>query len=115
MTPIQNAIIEHHKNNLDAYRIAELTKCSFQHVYYTINRWKKNELVRSIRQHKVLCKCPRCNVMHKIRMNWTGREKIPRFYCEACRRVVENDISDGMAIGYDDKRDYEEGKDDSEV
>ena len=32
---------------------------------------------------KVVCKCPTCGRLHKIKMEWTGKG-MPRKYCDGC-------------------------------
>lgn len=32
---------------------------------------------------KVVCKCPACGKLHKLKLNWTGNGT-PRKYCESC-------------------------------
>ena len=36
----------------------------------------------------IKCFCPKCEKMHKARMEWKGHG-VPRVYCEDCRRSVE--------------------------
>lgn len=34
------------------------------------------------------CYCPRCEKIHKMRIEWKGHG-MPRMYCEGCRQTVE--------------------------
>jgi hypothetical protein len=35
----------------------------------------------------VVCKCPKCEVIHKIKMYWTGKG-MPKIYCDKCMPVI---------------------------
>jgi hypothetical protein len=39
-------------------------------------------------EQSTLCKCPRCEKLHKMRIHWVGNG-IPRKYCTPCRHVVD--------------------------
>ena len=45
------------------------------------------------------CKCPRCEKIHKTRVDWTGRG-IPKIYCGNCQYIVaDRDYDAYMVVG----------------
>ena len=52
------------------------------------------ELAKGIKEWK--CKCPGCGKMHKMKLNWKGRNPVPPMMCKPCRTgdTYEPEISE---------------------
>jgi hypothetical protein len=53
------------------------------------DRKQKERIPKHISSGKdvVICKCPKCEVEHRLYMRWSGRGT-PRVFCTACRAML---------------------------
>ena len=58
---------------------------------------------RSVKLHMTKCVCPRCSGLHELKTYHVGPEPARKF-CFLCGLRAEHDYSDGISIGYGDKR-----------
>ena len=54
--------------------------------------------LRESRGRKTKCKCPKCDKIHKTKLDWQGRG-IPRVYCPVCANVTSK-RSGGLDDGF---------------
>ncbi len=54
-----------------------------RHKQDQINYAKKKQHLLKKHKTTVVCKCPLCGELHKVRMDWTGKG-MPRKYCRRC-------------------------------
>ena len=42
-----------------------------------------------VKKVKVKCKCPSCRRFHKVKMEWTGGDRVPLKFCNPCKKIIE--------------------------
>lgn len=44
-----------------------------------------------------LCKCPHCDKLHEVRVNWTGRALVPPIRCPECERYYKTESNNNVS------------------
>lgn len=70
--------------NLNAQKIAEKLK---EKLLQRISGATSERESHASGKSSVACKCPRCGLVHRSFMEWTGRGT-PRIFCHNCRPMV---------------------------
>lgn len=85
MSPLQEKIINLHKQGLGKHEIAEKNKCAPDYVHKVISMFIRNTFPkpRKTGMQKVTCVCPECRIHHEIlEPSHIKHSFPPRVYCK---------------------------------